>query len=60
MSKLDKSLHDVLREFAERLEQEHGIRLNRVQFTWVDVSSTSKCAALVGDVTVETVERANK
>lgn len=45
---LNKALHDV----AKKLNEDYGLRIQRVEFEWVSISTVGTRAHLLKDVTV--------
>lgn len=46
-------VHDLLRDFAERLYADHGIQLIKARFDWRDVSTDSKKNEHLMDIRIE-------
>ena len=47
------AIHDLLRDFAERLYSEHGIQIIEARFDWLDVSTCGGNNAQVADIRIE-------
>ena len=54
---VEKAVHNALRELAQVIFDQHGICLESVNFSWVDVSTTSEDRMLVGDVAASTLTK---
>ena len=55
---VEKAVHDALRELAQAGWDKHGVCVQSVRFSWVDVSTTSGPKLLVTDVEAETLTKA--
>ncbi len=57
---VERAVHDGLRDFAERLWREHGIRIESAHFDWIDVSSAGQSDMMLMGVSAETTTKAGR
>lgn len=49
--------HDILRQVAQQIWDEHGMRLDSVSFTWIDTSSPGEDRFEVSEVSMQSYTR---
>lgn len=54
---VERAVHNVLREMAQALWNEHGICLKGVRFSWVDLSTPAEPRLTVAEVEAETLTK---
>ena len=55
---VESAVHKAFRRMAQEVWDQHGICVQSVQFSWIDVSNTSKQKLIVDDMEVETLTKA--
>ena len=55
---VEKAVHDALRELAQAAWYKHGVCVQSVRFSWVDVSTQAEPRLIVTDVEAATLTKA--
>lgn len=55
---VEKAVHDALRELAQAAWDKHGVCVQSVQFSWVDVSTPGEPKLIVTEVEAYTLTKA--
>lgn len=54
---IEKTVHDAIRETFQMIMDKHGLRIDSVDVTWLDTSTTAQKCALVRSIKMTTVTR---
>lgn len=55
---VEKAVHDALRELAQAAWDKHGVCVQSVRFSWVDVSTPAEPRLIVTEVEAATLTKA--
>lgn len=51
---VERAVHDAFRDVAQRIWEQHGVRVDGVRFFWIEVSTVSSKQIRIGEVEAET------